>query len=151
MNLDAVTVAGRAAQVELQPVVGRFGFIVEQQDRSFEIDGEQIDSAVIIEVARRRATADDGLLHLDRQCGNAERLAVGIYVLDQPAGPQHMTGGEALIYARSRHRSQDGDFDRGRRQQRVLLSLREQMNALTDLATMGIRHLVAAQQSALAS
>jgi hypothetical protein len=39
-----------------------------------------------------------------------------------------MDGGEALIYARSRHRAQGGDFDRGRRQQRVLLSLREQMN-----------------------
>jgi LCP family protein required for cell wall assembly len=45
-----------------------------------------------------------------------------------PAGPQHMDGGEALIYARSRHRAQGGDFDRGRRQQRVLLSLKEQMN-----------------------
>ena len=46
-----------------------------------------------------------------------------------PAGPQHMSGTEALIYARSRHRAKGGDFDRGRRQQRVLLSLREQMNA----------------------
>jgi LCP family protein required for cell wall assembly len=45
-----------------------------------------------------------------------------------PAGPQLMSGGEALIYARSRHRAVGGDFDRGRRQQRVLLSLREQMN-----------------------
>jgi len=41
-----------------------------------------------------------------------------------PSGPQHMTGEEALIYARSRHTS--SDFDRGRRQQRVLLSLKEQ-------------------------
>ena len=56
-----------------------------------------------------------------------------------PAGPQHMSGPDALIYARSRHRAQGGDFDRGRRQQRVLVSLREQMNVgsimtnLTDL------------------
>ncbi len=41
-----------------------------------------------------------------------------------PAGVQHMTGAEALIYARSRHGS--SDFDRGQRQQRVLLSLRQQ-------------------------
>jgi LCP family protein required for cell wall assembly len=41
-----------------------------------------------------------------------------------PAGPQHMTGTQALAYARSRHTTDD--FDRGRRQQRVLLSLREQ-------------------------
>jgi polyisoprenyl-teichoic acid--peptidoglycan teichoic acid transferase len=44
-----------------------------------------------------------------------------------PAGPQHMSGAQALVYARSRHRT--SDFDRGRRQQRVLLSLREQMDA----------------------
>jgi LCP family protein required for cell wall assembly len=42
-----------------------------------------------------------------------------------PAGLQHMTGAEALVYARSRH-SGTGDFDRGARQQRVLTSLREQ-------------------------
>jgi LCP family protein required for cell wall assembly len=46
-----------------------------------------------------------------------------------PAGIQHMDGSEALIYARSRHgkngRGSD-DFDRGARQQRVLLSLRQQ-------------------------
>ena len=41
-----------------------------------------------------------------------------------PTGIQHMDGAEALRYARSRHGS--NDFDRGLRQQRVLLSLREQ-------------------------
>ena len=51
-----------------------------------------------------------------------------------PAGPQHMTGGEALIYARSRHRAIGGDFDRGRRQQRVLVSLRDQMNVQSIMA-----------------
>ena len=45
-----------------------------------------------------------------------------------PAGLQHMTGFQALEYARSRHTSTD--FDRGARQQRVLLSLRRQ----TDIA-----------------
>jgi LCP family protein required for cell wall assembly len=43
-----------------------------------------------------------------------------------PSGPQHMTGHEALIYARSRHQS--SDFDRGARQQRVLISLRQQVD-----------------------
>jgi LCP family protein required for cell wall assembly len=51
-----------------------------------------------------------------------------------PAGPQHMSGNEALIYARSRHRS--SDFDRGRRQQRVLVSLRDQMSAQAILANL---------------
>jgi LCP family protein required for cell wall assembly len=41
-----------------------------------------------------------------------------------PTGLQHMIGDQALIYARSRHTS--NDFDRGARQQRVLLSLRQQ-------------------------
>jgi len=41
-----------------------------------------------------------------------------------PSGVQHMNGIDALRYARSRHGS--NDFDRGARQQRVLLSLREQ-------------------------
>ena len=41
-----------------------------------------------------------------------------------PSGIQHMNGAEALRYARSRHGS--SDFDRAARQQRVLLSLREQ-------------------------
>jgi LCP family protein required for cell wall assembly len=53
-----------------------------------------------------------------------------------PAGPQHMDGNEALIYARSRHRAAGGDFDRGRRQQRVLLSIREQMNAQAIIANL---------------
>jgi len=44
-----------------------------------------------------------------------------------PAGIQHMTGTQALVYARSRHGSDD--FDRGSRQQRVLTSLREQADA----------------------
>ncbi|MEO5940559.1 MAG: LCP family protein, partial [Candidatus Limnocylindrales bacterium] len=43
-----------------------------------------------------------------------------------PAGIQHMSGAQALIYARSRHGSDDSD--RGYRQQRVLTSLREQAN-----------------------
>ncbi len=46
-----------------------------------------------------------------------------------PAGIQHMTGAQALVYARSRHGSDD--FDRGARQQRVLTSLREQADVAT--------------------
>jgi len=41
-----------------------------------------------------------------------------------PSGLQHMNGTQALRYARSRHTS--SDFDRGARQQRILLSMREQ-------------------------
>lgn len=45
-----------------------------------------------------------------------------------PSGIQHMDGTQALAYARSRHGS--SDYDRGQRQQRILLSLRQQ----TDVA-----------------
>lgn len=41
-----------------------------------------------------------------------------------PAGLQHLTGHEALRYARTRH--PDNDFGRARRQQEVILALREQ-------------------------
>lgn len=47
-----------------------------------------------------------------------------------PAGMQHMTGAQALVYARSRHAS--SDFDRAARQQRILLALRQE----TDIASV---------------
>jgi LCP family protein required for cell wall assembly len=56
----------------------------------------------------------------DRYPSDFGRLA-RVYI---PSGIQHMDGAAALRYARSRHGS--NDFDRGQRQQRVLLSLREQ-------------------------
>jgi LCP family protein required for cell wall assembly len=56
----------------------------------------------------------------DRYPGEGGRLE-RIYI---PSGIQYMDGAQALRYARSRHTSTD--FDRAQRQQRVLLSLREQ-------------------------
>ena len=64
-----------------------------------------------------------------------------------PSGIQHMDGAEALRYARSRHGS--NDFDRGARQQRVLLSLREQANP-QDLIPR-IPELIDALQSAVST
>lgn len=43
-----------------------------------------------------------------------------------PAGVQHMTGEEALQYARSRKST--SDFERGARQQRVIVALRQQLD-----------------------
>ncbi len=62
-----------------------------------------------------------------------------------PAGYQHMDGAEALIYARSRHGS--NDFDRAARQQRVLLSLREQADPMTLLPKLD--ELIAALKNAV--
>jgi LCP family protein required for cell wall assembly len=60
-----------------------------------------------------------------------------------PTGVQHMTGAEALIYARSRHGS--SDYDRGARQQRVLLSLRQQ----ADLSTLARPEVISALVSSV--
>lgn len=49
-----------------------------------------------------------------------------------PPTIQHMTGDQALAYARSRHGS--NDFDRASRQQNVILSLREEADIPTILA-----------------
>ena len=56
----------------------------------------------------------------DKYPGDDGRLR-RVYI---PTGIQHMDGAQALIYARSRNSSDD--FDRAQRQQRVLLSLRQQ-------------------------
>lgn len=77
----------------------------------------------------------------DRFPGEDGRLR-RVYI---PTGVQHMTGAEALIYARSRHGS--NDFDRAQRQQRVLLSLREQADIPTLLPR--IPELVAALSTAV--
>ena len=49
----------------------------------------------------------------------------GTLVLDIPAGWVHMDGRTALMYARTRH--QDSDFGRMRRQQQVMLAIREKL------------------------
>ena len=77
----------------------------------------------------------------DRFPGEDGRLR-RVYI---PSGVQHMTGSEALIYARSRHGS--NDFDRAQRQQRVLLSLREQADIPTLLPR--VPELVAALSQAV--
>ena len=52
-----------------------------------------------------------------------DQIKTRVYI---PAGPQDMDGTQALVYARSRHKSDD--FDRGARQQRVILSVKNQLD-----------------------
>lgn len=66
----------------------------------------------------------------DRYPASSGRLT-RVYI---PAGIGRFTGEEALTYARSRHSS--SDFDRGSRQQRVLVSLREQTDFGTVIARL---------------
>ena len=54
-----------------------------------------------------------------------ERGTTRLYI---PSGLQHMNGTQALRYARSRHTSDD--FDRGARQQRLLMAIREQVDPI---------------------
>jgi LCP family protein required for cell wall assembly len=70
--------------------------------------------------------------------GRTQRLYI-------PSGIQHMDGEQALRYARSRHTSTD--FDRGARQQRVLLSLRQQADPQTLIPKLP--ELVAALKTAV--
>lgn len=61
--------------------------------------------------------------------GNRLRLYV-------PAGVQHMTGAQALQYSRSRKST--SDFDRAARQQRVIVSLRRQLDIGQALANIDV-------------
>ncbi len=55
------------------------------------------------------------------------------------AGPQHMDGATALIYARSRHSAQNGegsDFARSKRQQLILQALKQKIVSINGLAKL---------------
>ena len=67
----------------------------------------------------------------DHYPGGPSGASTRVYI---PAGVQHMSGAEALVYARSRHTS--SDFDRAQRQQRVILSIREQADPQTILSNL---------------
>ena len=67
-----------------------------------------------------------------------------------PTGVQHMTGAQALIYARSRHGKNgvgSDDYDRGARQQRLLVSLVAQTNVAALLPNLD--KLIAAGKKAV--
>ncbi|HYK95639.1 MAG TPA: LCP family protein [Candidatus Dormibacteraeota bacterium] len=79
-----------------------------------------VDALGGVTIAVQSPVVDD---RYPADAGGYERIFI-------PAGIQHMDGAHALIYARSRHGS--NDFDRGARQQRVLTSLL----AETDIAAI---------------
>lgn len=51
------------------------------------------------------------------------------YILDVKEGRQHFDGERALFYARSRHTSARGDFDRAERQRAVILGLKDKVTS----------------------
>ena len=50
-----------------------------------------------------------------------------------PVGTHHMEGGDALAYVRSRHGSAGGDFSRSKRQQELLIAVRDKLFKLDAL------------------
>ncbi len=65
------------------------------------------------------------------------------YVLDVKQGPNHFDGQRALFYARSRHTSARGDFDRSERQRAVIIALKNKvMSAGTYSNPVKINQLV---------
>ncbi len=56
------------------------------------------------------------------------------FILDVKEGPNHFNGERALFYARSRHTSARGDFDRAVRQQAVIIGLK---NKIVSAGTYG--------------
>lgn len=51
------------------------------------------------------------------------------YILDVKQGQQHFNGERALFYARSRHTSARGDFDRAERQRKVIIALKDKITS----------------------
>lgn len=51
------------------------------------------------------------------------------YTLDVKEGVQHFDGERALFYARSRHTSARGDFDRSERQRKLLVALKDKITS----------------------
>ncbi len=56
------------------------------------------------------------------------------YVLNVQPGPQHFDGTRALFYARSRHTSPRGDFDRTERQRAILVGLKQKVFSVGTLS-----------------
>lgn len=56
------------------------------------------------------------------------------YTLDVRQGQQHFDGQRALFYARSRHTSARGDFDRTERQRKIIMALKDKVLSLGTFA-----------------
>jgi LCP family protein required for cell wall assembly len=78
-----------------------------------------IDSVGGVDLSVDCAIQDYRLIGAELPAGTFRATEDGLYTL--PVGFYHMTGAEALWYARSRHNS--SDFDRGRRQQQLLRAI----------------------------
>lgn len=96
-------------------------------DKWYPIEGEQLNTCGKSpeEVAQLSSSLSGFELERQFECRYEH-----IYF---PVGTHHMEGGDALAYVRSRHGSAGGDFSRSKRQQEVLLAVREKLFTLKAL------------------
>ncbi len=96
-------------------------------DPWYPIEGKQLDTCGKSpeEVANLTNTLSGFELEKQFEC-RYERIQYAV-------GTHHMEGGDALAYVRSRHGSAGGDFSRSKRQQDVLLAIREKLFTLKAL------------------
>ena len=96
-------------------------------DPWYPIEGKQLDTCGKSpeEVAHLTNTLSGFELEKQFEC-RYERIYY-------PVGKHHMEGGDVLAYVRSRHGSVGGDFSRSKRQQEVLLAVREKLFTLDAL------------------
>lgn len=96
-------------------------------DPWYPIDGKQLDTCGKSpeEVAELSNTLSGFQLESQFEC-RYEHIYYSV-------GQHHMEGGDALAYVRSRHGSDGGDFSRSKRQQDVLLAIREKLFTLEAL------------------
>jgi anionic cell wall polymer biosynthesis LytR-Cps2A-Psr (LCP) family protein len=106
--------------------------------------GVSIDNIVVVDFEAFQAVVDDigGVtVVLDAPFEESQQwagTASESYVFSLPAGANILTGEQALYYVRSRYGS--SDFDRARRQQQVMVAIKNKVSGL-DLASDPIRAL----------
>ena len=97
-----------------------------------KISGVYIDKAVVIDFSSFEKIVDQvgGIdLVLAKPFEEKQQWSYEFFL---PAGPNHLNGKDALYYARSRFSS--NDFDRARRQQEVILALKNKLTNLNFLS-----------------
>ena len=95
------------------------------KEKFSEISGVYINNVVIFDFSSFKDIIDSvgGVdVTLDKPFSETEQWG---YTFSLPAGPNHLDGQSALYYARSRYTT--SDFDRSRRQQQIMLALKDKL------------------------
>lgn len=93
-------------------------------DNWYPVRGRELDLCGLTSQEIAQVHAQYSGFELEKQ------FACRYEVIRYPAGVNHMEGGDALKYVRSRHGTPGGDFARGKRQQEVLAAIRDRLFSL---------------------